>query len=152
MPLMKHDDSAVTPMLEYMITFVFAFIIFTAMLSMFDSMFIKGPERTVSAVQFADVGNDVTAKILDTYLIAPANGRVYTVFDMPQTIAAKDYTLDILTSSNGWDKEIIVRSPYSPLKMSVTLNGVNETIPIEGSTSSMTTRHRVQYDSNPEAL
>jgi hypothetical protein len=134
-------------MLEYLITFVFAFIIFTMMLSMFDGMFIKGPERTVSTIQFADVGNDVTAKILDTYLVAPAVGNVSTVFTMPQTVAGKDYTLEIRTSANGWDKEIIVHSPYSMLNMSVTLNGVNSTIPIVGNTSSMAQSHRVRYDS-----
>jgi hypothetical protein len=134
-------------MLEYLMTFVFAFIIFTMMLSMFDGMFIKGPERTVSIIQFADVGNDVTAKILDTYLIAPASGNVSTVFDMPETAAGRDYTLEIRTSANGWDKEIIVHSPYSMLNMSVTLNGVNSTIPIVGNTSSMAPAHRVRYDS-----
>lgn len=147
MPHIFQDDSGVTAMLEYLITFVFAFIIFTMMLSMFDGMFIKGPERTVSTIQFADVGNDVTAKILDTYLVAPAVGNVSTVFTMPQTAAGKDYTLEIRTSANGWDKEIIVHSPYSMLNMSVTLNGVNSTIPIVGNTSSMAQSHRVRYDS-----
>jgi hypothetical protein len=147
MPLIHHDDSGVTAMLEYIITFVFAFIIFTMMLSMFNGMFIQGPERTVSNIQFADVGNDVTAKILDTYLIAPATGNVSTVFDMPETAAGKDYVLEIRTSANGWDKEIIVHSPYMMLNMSVTLNGVNSTIPILGNTSSLAPAHRVRYDS-----
>ena len=141
------DRAGVTAMLEYMITFVFAFIIFTVMLSMFDGMFIRGPEKTVSTIQFADVGNDVTAKILDTYLIAPAKGNVSTVFDMPATAAGKDYVLDILPSANGWDKEIIVHSPYTGQNVSVTLNGVNATIPITGNTSSMSMGHRVRYDS-----
>jgi len=134
-------------MLEYIITFVFAFIIFTILLSMFDGMFIQGPERTVSVVQFADVGNDVTAKILDTYLIAPASGNVSTVFNMPQTAAGRDYLLDIRPSANGWDKEIVVHSPYTNLNLSVTLNGVDSTIPIVGSTSSVSPVHRVKYDS-----
>jgi hypothetical protein len=147
MQLISNDDSGVTAMLEYIITFVMAFIIFTMLLSMFDGMFIQGPERTVSAIQFADVGNDVTAKILDTYLIAPATGNVTTVFEMPQTAAGKDYTLEIRTSANGWDKEIIVESPYTQMNVSVTLNGVNSTIPIVGNTSSMAETHRVRYDS-----
>ncbi|OPY28306.1 MAG: hypothetical protein A4E28_01625 [Methanocella sp. PtaU1.Bin125] len=141
------NDSGVTAMLEYIITFVFAFIIFTILLSMFDGMFIKGPERTVSIVQFADVGNDVTAKILDTYLIAPATGNVSTVFDMPPTAAGREYLLDIRSSANGWDKEVVVHSTYTGINLSVTLNGVNSTIPIDGSTSSMSPVHRVRYDS-----
>ena len=147
MPIKTRDDAGVTAMLEYMITFVFAFIIFTVMLSMFDSMFIQGPEQTVSTIQFADVGNDVTAKILDTYLVAPATGNVTTIFTMPPTAAGKDYMLDIGTSANGWDKEITVYSDYGMKNMSVTLNGVNSTIPIVGSTSSMAPSHRVRYDS-----
>jgi hypothetical protein len=147
MPILHHDDSGVTAMLEYIITFVFAFIIFTMMLSMFDGMFIRGPERTVSTIQFADVGNDVTAKILNTYLIAPSTGNVSTVFAMLETVAGKDYVLEIRTSANGWDKEIIVHSPYTQLNMSVTLNGVNSTIPIPGNTSSLAPARRARYDS-----
>lgn len=133
--------------LEYIITFVIAFIMFTILLSMFSSMFITGPQHTVSKVQFTDVGNDVTAKILDTYLIAPPNGSVSTVFDMPPTAAGKDYLLEIRKSANGWDKEIVVFSPYMDLNTSVTLNGVNSTIPIVGNTSSMSQSHRVRYNS-----
>jgi hypothetical protein len=144
---LSNDDSGATAILEYMITFVMAFIMFTVMLSMFNSMFIQGPERTVTRVQFTDVGNDVTAKILDTYLIAPATGNVSTVFSMPVTAAGKEYMLDIRTAANGWDKEIIVHSGYSDVNMTVTLNGVNSTIPIVGNTSSLNQVHRVQYDS-----
>jgi hypothetical protein len=147
MPNLIDDDSGVNAMLEYLITFVFAFIMFTMLLSMFDGMFIAGPERTVSRIQFADVGNDVTAKILDTYLIAPATGNVSTVFEMPSTAAGKDYMLDIRTCANGWDKEIVVYSAHTDVNMSVTLNGVNSTIPIVGSTSSSSPVHRVRYDS-----
>ncbi len=150
MPDMKHEDSGVTAMVEYLITFVLAFIIFTMMLSMFDGMFIRGPQEAVSAVQFADVGNDVTAKILDTYLIAPPNGKVYTSFDMPETIAGKDYTLVVRESANGWDKEVIVYSNYTSTVMSVTVNGVTSTIPIAGNTSSMSSAHAVRYDNEKE--
>ena len=141
------NDSGVTAVLEYIMTFVFAFIIFTMMLSMFDGMFIKGPERTVTTMQFADVGNDVTAKILDTYLVAPVDGEISTGFDMPETVAGRDYQLDIRPSANGWDREIVVHSQYSDQSLSVTLNGVSSTIPVKGSTSSMSDTHIVSYDS-----
>jgi hypothetical protein len=72
---------------------------------------------------------------------------VWTSFDMPDTVAGKDYTLDVLPSANGWDKEVKVHSPYNTLSLSVTINGVNSTIPINGSTSSMAEIHRVSYDS-----
>lgn len=134
-------------MLEYILTFVSAFIIFTVLLSMFNGMFIQNPQRTVATAQFADVGNDVTAKILDTYLIAPKTGNISTTFGVPERIAGSEYTVDIRLSANGWDREVILCSPTLNMNMSVTLNGVNSTIPISGSTSSMSSIHKIKYDS-----
>lgn len=147
MQSLRSNDAGVTAMLEYILTFVSAFIIFTMLLSMFNGMFIQGPQRTVATAQFADVGNDVTAKIMDTYLIAPKTGNISTTFSVPERIAGQEYTVDIHTSANGWDEEILVHSPSLNMAMSVTLNGVSSTIPISGSTSSMTNIHQIKYDS-----
>ena len=147
MKTLSDNDEGATAVLEYVITFTCAFVLFTYLLAMFSSMFIDGPQRTVSQVQFTDVGNDITAKILDTYLVAPATGNISTVFSMPAAAAGKDYQLDIRKSANGWDKEIVVYSPYMDIDTMVTLNGVNATIPIIGNTSSMSPVHRVRYDS-----
>jgi len=141
------DDEGVSALIEYMIAFTIAFLIFTMILAMFNGMFIAGPTQAVSRVQFTDVGNDVTAKILDTYLIAPEHGNVSTSFDIPDTIAGQSYELSVGTSPNGWDKEVDVYSFYTDVSTSVTINGVNSTIPINGSTNSMYASHRVKYDS-----
>ncbi len=143
----KADERAVSAIIEYMITFVFAFIIFIMVVAMFDDMFIRGPTDVVSRIQFTDVGNDVSAKLLDTYLIAPETGNVSTTFELPDSIASHDYKLSIRPSSNGWDKEVVVFSDYTSISMTVTINGVNSTIPINGSTTSMYTTHTIKYDS-----
>ena len=141
------DDRGVNAIIEYMIAFMIAFLVFTMILAMFDSMFIRGPTDIVSRIQFTDVGNDVTAKILDTYLIAPDTGNVSTSFGIPDKVAGKEYRLDIRPSHNGWDKEVVVYSSYTAVNATVTINGVNSTIPINGSTSSGYEAHRVKYDS-----
>lgn len=141
------DDGAVSAVIEYLITFTIAFIIFTMVASMFNGMFINGPTDVVSMIQFTDVGNDVSAKLLDTYLIAPETGNVSTTFEMPDSIAGHDYKLNIQTSTNGWDKEVVVYSDYTSISTTVTINGVNSTIPINGSTTSMYTTHKIKYDS-----
>ncbi|HMK46671.1 MAG TPA: hypothetical protein VK436_08600 [Methanocella sp.] len=142
------DDEGVTAIIEYTMTFIFAFIIFTMTMAMFDGMFISGPTDAVSRIQFTDVGNDVSAKILDTYLIAPEMGHVSTLFEIPDTVAGKDYMLDVRSSQNGQDKEVVVYGDYTTVNTTVTINGVNSTIPINGNTSSMYPIHRIWYDSS----
>ena len=149
---MKHkriskDDEGLSPLMEYILTFVFASLIFSVIMFMSNGMFIEGPRKTVCTVQFADIGNDITTRIVDTYLIAPKEGNISTAFDMPMTVAGKWYMVDINSSPNGWDKEVIVYSTYGYSRMKVTLNGVNSTIPISGSTSSQNPAHKISYDS-----
>lgn len=143
----KADDRGVNALIEYMMAFMISFLVFSMILAMFNGTFIQRPTDAVSSIQFTDVGNDVTAKILDTYLIAPDTGNVSTSFEIPNDIAGKDYSLDICTSQNGWDKEVLVYSSHTNVNATVTINGVNSTIPINGSTSSSFSTHRVKYDS-----
>jgi hypothetical protein len=149
------NESGVTPLLEYIITFVIASIIFSMMLLMSNSLFIDTPQKIASKVQFTDIGNDLTAQIVDTYLIIPdtsANNyarvqtqdvSVSTAFDIPRTVAGGNYNVSIKNMGN--DKEIIVYSYSNDVTAEVTLNGVNSTIPIIGSTSSGNTIHRIVY-------
>lgn len=143
----RPDERGLNAVMEYMVTFVIAFLVFIMILSMFDGMFIRGPTDTVSRIQFTDVGNDVTAKILDTYLLAPDTGNVSTSFEIPDSVAGRDYALDVRSSPNGWDKEVLVYSQSTAVNATVTINGVSSTIPINGSTSSGQSTHRIKYDS-----
>jgi Flp pilus assembly pilin Flp len=140
------DETGVTPMVEYIITFIIASILFMLMLAIASTIFIDGPQRTVSRIQFTDIGNDLTTKIVDTYLVYPQSGEISTTFDMPMTVAGKDYWVDINRSiNNPEDKEIIVYSPYNDVSIYVTLNGVNSTVPVNGSTSSLSDTHVIYY-------
>jgi hypothetical protein len=148
---LQKDQAGVNFVLEYIFTFMIASIIFSIMLMMANGLFIQGPEKTVSKVQFTDVGNDLTAKIIDTYLVAPTmpdQGNVSTGFDMPSTIAGKSYWVNVEPSSNSWDKwdkEVVVQSGSNDVVIKITLNGVNSTIPVTGNTSSSSATHRIWY-------
>lgn len=154
--LILKSESAVTPLLEYIITFVIASLIFSMMLLMSNSLFIDTPQKIVSKVQFTDIGNDLTAQIVDTYLIIPdtstntysrvqvQNVGISTAFDIPTTVAGGNYKVSI--KNLGDDKEISVNSYSNDVTAEVTLNGVNSTIPITGSTSSGDSTHRIVYN------
>lgn len=146
---MRKDDSGVSAVVEYILTFLIASIIFSIMLLVSYSMFIEGPQKSVETLRYTDVGNDMTAKIIDTYLIAPQEGYLSTTFDMPSSIAGKSYSVSVQTSRNGrgLDKEILVSSDSGDVTMKVTLDGVNSTIPISGKTSSNNMTHNIYYHS-----
>ena len=141
------DDAGVNAVVEYLITFMMAFVMFTLVLTMFNGLFIDGPKDSVTKCQYADIGNDVTAKIVDTYLIAPASGNISTSFETPMTVAGKGYRISVEPGKNSRDKEVLVFSSYSGVKMLITLNGVNSTIPIRGSAFSENITHQIRYDS-----
>jgi hypothetical protein len=63
------------------------------------------------------------------------------------SIAGNSYSVNVSTSTNGWDKEIYVKSPSGDVSMRVTLDGVNQTIPISGQTSSNNMTHNIYYQS-----
>jgi len=139
------DDEGVSKTLENIIVFMIAFILFGFLMFISKGLFIDMPCREVSSVQFTDIGNDITAKLVDTYLITPDNGTISTTFYMPMTVGGKDYVSDIRNTGNGQDKEVVVYSPYNGVAISVTINGVNSTIPVNGTTSSLAPTHRIYY-------
>ena len=148
---LRESDSGVNLVLEYVLTFTFASVLFMVMLIMTNGLFIQGPQTTASKIGYVDVGNDVTAKIVDTYLVAPVkpeSGNVSTSFDVPATIASNGYMVDVLDSDNHEDKLVVVHSINNYIVMNVTLNGVSKTIPVSGSTWSQFPVHRIWYDSN----
>jgi hypothetical protein len=150
---LRNDTSGVNFVLEYVLTFMIASVLFSILLMMANGLFIQGPETTVSEVQYTDIGNDLTAKIIDTYLVAPVSpdqGNVSTEFDMPDTVAGNTYIVNVEPSTNSWDpwdKDVVVDSNSNDVSITVTLNGVNSTIPVTGNTSSSNLIHRIWYSS-----
>lgn len=140
---MMENDSGVNLIVEYILTFIIASILFSIVLLMSNGLFIEGPQKTVSRMQFTDIGNDITTKMVDTYLIAPQKGFVYTTFDIPSTVAGKSYMARV--SSNSEDKEVTVYSLDNGVSITTTLNGVNSTIPVSGNTSSLAYAHYINY-------
>ncbi len=147
---MLKDRSGVNFVLEYILTFMIASVLFSIMLAMSTGLFINGPTSTVSKVQYTDIGNGMKAKVIDTYLVAPTwpnYGDIATKFDIPDTVAGNYYLVDLDKSANGWDREIVVKSASTDTAIHITLNGVNSTIPIsENNTiSSSNPSHTITY-------
>lgn len=139
------NDDGVSTALENILVFMIAFILFGILMFITADFFINMPAKETSRLQFTDIGNDITAKLVDTYLVTPENGVISTTFNMPMSVGGKDYISDIRSTRNGQDKEVVVYSPYNGVSISVTINGVNSTIPVNGTTSSLAPTHRIYY-------
>ncbi len=142
------DDGGASMITEYIMVFIISMLVFTVFISSAQSIFVDGPVKMVSWNQFTDIGNDVDAKLIDTYLVAPRNGTISTTFDIPGDVAGHGYVVQLSDAPNQ-DKEVTVYSDcYPGLSVKLTLNGVNSTIPVYGNTSSHNAAHTISYTSN----
>lgn len=144
------DDRGVTAMMEFILMFVLAAAIFSILIMNFNSLFLDQPKYVVATNQFVDIGNDVTTKIIDTYLVSPDDGTVQTYFDMPNTVAGYAYAVNVKPVGVD-DREVEVYTDENPaLSVYTTLNGANTTIAIAGTTTSTSPVHGIVYHSNGE--
>ncbi|OPY27992.1 MAG: hypothetical protein A4E28_01768 [Methanocella sp. PtaU1.Bin125] len=145
------DENGVTSMLEFVLMFVLAAGIFTLLILNFNSMFLNHPKYVVATNQFVDVGNDVTTKIIDTYLVSPDNGMVSTYFSIPTTIAG--YTYEVGVHPVGVkDREVqVFTSEGGGISVNTTLNGAYTTIQMNGATRSTSSYHGIEYYSDESA-
>jgi len=137
-------------MMEFILMFVLAAAIFSIFIMNFNALFLNQPKYVVATNQFADIGNDVTTKIIDTYLIAPDDGIVQTYFDMPSTVAGYTYAVNVKKVGAGNDdREVqVYTEDDTGISVYTTLNGANTTIKIDGTTTSTSTVHGIVYDSH----
>lgn len=147
-PRFFSDERGVTSMLEFVLMFVLASAIFTLLILNFNSMFLNHPKYVVATNQFVDIGNDVTTKIIDTYLISPDNGMVMTYFTIPSTIAGYTYEVGVHAVGDQ-DREVQVETYQGGgISVNTTLNGAYTTIKMNGTTRSTSALHGIVYQSN----
>jgi hypothetical protein len=141
----RNDDKAATSILEFMLSFIIAAGIFSIFVMNFNSLFMAGPRNVVMTNQFVDVGNDVSTKIIDTYLVIPDDGMVATYFDVPDLAGGQPYIITVTNLSE--DRDVMVSSTSGDVNVHITLNGANSTIPINGTTYSTSNIHGIVYHS-----
>lgn len=114
----------------------------------FNSLFINQPKYVVTTNQFVDIGNDVTTKIIDTYIVAPDDGTVSTYFEIPSTVAGSSYEVGVhAVGDKQLDREVQVKSADDRISVNTTLNGAYTTIRMNGTTQSTSQLHGIVYQS-----
>jgi hypothetical protein len=126
-------EEGVSNLIEYLtITGTLVILIVIMMLSI-QPVFIEGPVYQLRSNSFMDIGNGVSTRIVDLYVIAPDNGVITSKFDIPDDVAGRGYFVDIITRTEG--KDVLIVSGDN-IRDQISLAGIGATIGVGGNTSS----------------
>ncbi len=147
----KDDDSGVSSTMEFMLSFIVAAAIFSYFVINLNNLFMGMPEDTVARNQYLDVGNDISTKLIDTYLVAPDYGDLTVNFDMPEEIVGQAYKVkvEVGDAENIYNREVKIISSDESVSVFMVLNGASSTIPMGGETNSNDAQHVIRYHYDP---
>lgn len=147
MKLFKNNNEAVSSTLAYILFSAIFLIFFVIVLLNANDLLIEGPRDIVIREQYRDVGNMVSTILTDMYFVAPENGHIVTEYKIPSEIGRETYLINADLASST-DEIIEVKSTESGKTVSVTLNGIGSSMPINGTAYSSNFTHRISYEND----
>jgi len=135
-------ECAVNTLLEYIIISGVLMVLMIITFLTLSSVIIERPVDQFSEYAFIDIGNGVSTRIVDLYVIAPVQGNITTKFDIPDDVAGREYFVEI-SSESGGDEVIVSRNQ---IRRKVSLAGIGTTLGVSGSTTGHGI-NKISYDS-----
>jgi hypothetical protein len=134
-PAGKQDpESGVTNLVEYITITGILLLLLVVVLFTVNSVFMQGPGDTLRYHAFTDIGNGMSVRIVDLYVIAPVNGTISTRFLLPRDVAGQDYFVRANITSEGKDQTIIVER--GDIFADINIAGIGATKGVTGNTTS----------------
>jgi len=140
----EHTEAGVSNLIEYVIVSGVLIFLFVIVLLLVNTNIMQGPAETLEYTAFTDIGNGVSTRIVDVYSIAPTNGNITTVFDIPDDVAGQDYAVKIYSGTTAADQYVMVYRGTIASKIS--LAGISSTRNATGNTTGQG-MNRISYDS-----
>lgn len=132
------NDQAASGMLEYLFISGVLMVLMVITVLTLTSGIIERPSDQLSEYAFIDIGNGVSTRIVDLYVIAPAShsrqqnqGDITTLFDIPDEAAGKEYFVTVTSGTSG-DRIVVSRGNIERM---VPLAGIGTTLGVGGSTT-----------------
>ncbi|MEN6610435.1 MAG: hypothetical protein ABFC24_06300 [Methanoregulaceae archaeon] len=143
MKRLSRQDAGVANLMEYiMISGILMVLLVFTMLTV-NSSIMEKPAEEMSYYAFTDIGNGISTRIVDIYVIAPDNGTIQSKFDIPDDVLGNDYSVKI--SNLEEDQEIKV---YRDRVVStISLAGIGASRGVTGNTTG-TGLNRITYNSS----
>jgi hypothetical protein len=126
-------EEGLSSLLEYLSVSGVLVVLLIIVMFAVNAAFIQGPSGTLKYHQFTDIGNGVSVRIVDLYVIAPGNGTITTKFDLPNEVANQEYWVQLEPGRTGAAQRIMV-TDYN-LQSTIALGGIGATRPVTGETS-----------------
>ncbi|MDO8842429.1 MAG: hypothetical protein Q7J09_04190 [Methanocalculus sp.] len=136
------SSDAVSNLIGYiMVTGILMVLMSMVMITANDAL-MERPAELFTYHSYVDIGNGMSARIVDIYTIAPVKGSVVSNFAMPDDVLGYSYTITVRNS--GVDQEIVVKGARTETVIS--LAGIGASRMVSGTTSGGRW-NRVIYDS-----
>ena len=138
------NESAVADMIEYILISGVLMGLLIVMLLLVNTNIMENPANRLCYIDFTDIGNGVSTRIVDVYAIAPRDGNIITHFDIPDDIVGRDYFVEIGPGANPVDQDVKVSR--GDLETRIALAGIGASRGVVGNTTGggMNT---IRYDS-----
>lgn len=125
------DDEAASGLLEYVTITGILVVLLVITIFATNAVFMEGPANKLAYHSFVDIGNGLSTRIVDVYVIAPDNGTIATEFDIPDDVAGQDYAVD-LDGSRG---DQVVMISRGDVRSRIAIAGIGATMGVTGSTT-----------------
>jgi hypothetical protein len=140
------DNRGMSTLTGYVVISSVAIIFFGIIAITTVGSFIERPSQIVMREGYSDVGNDISTKIVDIYIIAPENGQLDTRLRIPASVARQEYEVDAEAANQN--QMVKVSALHTNTEVTVTINGIAHTVGVNGSTLSGNPEHWLRYNSN----
>ncbi|KLK88591.1 hypothetical protein SZ63_06200 [Methanoculleus sediminis] len=137
------NEEGVTRLMEYVIVSGMLLLLMVVMIFTVNAVFMEGPANNLRYHAFVDIGNGVSTRIVDLYVIAPGNGTIATKFDIPDDVAGADYFVNV--GMTGASQEIQVQG--GGIQSKIAIAGVGATRGVTGNTTGAGW-NMIQYNSS----
>jgi len=137
----KPSNEAVSGMIEYIIISGILMVVLVIVTLSLNSTIIAGPMDQLTESAYIDIGNGISTRIVDLYVIAPvtqysignthSEGDIATIFDIPDDVVGRGYLVDVTSGETG--DQIVVSG--SGIERKVSLAGIGTTLGVAGSTT-----------------
>ncbi len=146
-----NEESAVSQLLEYLLISGILILFMIILIPSVNTLFLEGPTDQLLTASYTDIGNGVSTRIIDLFAIIPYynNATISSKFDIPDDIAGRDYSVEIVKGATDSDRNIVISG--SGIRSEVSMAGIGETV--FGRSTGRTTAsglNRIEYTSHPE--
>ena len=125
-------SDGVTNLVEYISITGILLLLLVVVLFTVNSVFMQGPGDTLRYYAFTDIGNGMSVRIVDLYVIAPDHGTISTMFNLPHDVGGQDYF--VRADLNGTDQVIVVER--GDVNARINIAGIGATKGVTGNTTS----------------